>query len=62
VWGDSRFLTSSYNWGKPVVFGHYELAEPLITPTKIGLDTAAYRTGILTAMDIVERRIIQATR
>jgi serine/threonine protein phosphatase 1 len=62
IWGDGRFLTTSFNWGKPVIFGHYELPEPLITPTKIGLDTAAYRTGILTALDVVTRRIIQATR
>jgi len=62
IWGDSRFLTSTYNWGKPVIFGHYELPQPLLTRTKIGLDTAAYRTGILTALDVAERRIIQAAR
>jgi serine/threonine protein phosphatase 1 len=62
IWGDSRFLTASYDWGKPVIFGHYELPKPLITPTKIGIDTAAYRTGILTAFDVVERNVIQKTR
>jgi serine/threonine protein phosphatase 1 len=62
VWGDSRFLASSYDWGKPIVFGHFELTKPLITATKIGLDTAAYRTGILTAMGIIERRIIQVKK
>ncbi len=60
VWGSNEFLRSSYDWGKPVVFGHYELAQPLVTPTKIGLDTAAYRTGILTAMRIEDRQIVQA--
>lgn len=62
LWGTDTFLASPYDWGKPVVFGHYELAEPLMTPTKQGIDTAAYRTGCLTALDVRERRIIQAAR
>lgn len=62
IWGNDTFLTSSYDWGKPVVFGHYELTEPLLTPTKMGIDTAAYRTNILTALDVREGRIIQAAR
>lgn len=62
LWGDSRFLTSTYDWGKPVIFGHFELAQPLITPTKIGLDTAAYRTGVLTAFDVAQQRVIQVSR
>jgi serine/threonine protein phosphatase 1 len=57
--GQSDFLGSSYDWGKPVIFGHYELAEPLVTPTKIGLDTAAWRTGRLTALQVETRQIIQ---
>jgi serine/threonine protein phosphatase 1 len=48
VWGLSGFLGSSYDWSKPVLFGHYELSAPLITATKIGLDTGAWRTGKLT--------------
>lgn len=62
LWGDSRFLSSTYDWGKPVVFGHFELAQPLITQTKIGLDTAAYRTGVLTAFDVAQKQILQAAR
>ena len=62
VWGMSDFLTSSYDWGKPVIFGHYELDEPLVTRTKIGLDTGAWRTGILTALQVETREIIQVGR
>jgi serine/threonine protein phosphatase 1 len=62
IWGTDGFLASTYDWGKPVVFGHYEFAEPLLTRTKMGIDTAAYRTGILTALDVRERCIIQAAR
>src|SRR5215467_13987200 len=50
VWGHAEFLGSTYDWGKPVVFGHYELSDPLVTATKIGLDTGAWRTGRLTAL------------
>jgi serine/threonine protein phosphatase 1 len=59
VWGQSDFLGSTYDWGKPVIFGHYELSDPLVTPTKIGLDTAAWRTGRLTALQVETRQIIQ---
>ncbi|HLY30339.1 MAG TPA: metallophosphoesterase [Ktedonobacterales bacterium] len=62
VWGMQGFITSPYDWGKPVVFGHYEFEEPLITHTKIGLDTGAYRTGVLTAMRLQDRQIFQARR
>lgn len=62
VWGDDLFLTSTYDWGKPVIFGHYEVAEPLITHTKIGIDTAAYRSGTLTALDVINARVIQVIR
>ena len=62
TWGTAGFLTSTYGWGKPVIFGHVELEEPLITPTKIGLDTAAWRSGVPTALHVETRSIIQTTR
>ena len=46
----------------PVIFGHEELEEPLITPTKIGLDTAAYRSGVLTALRVRDRVLVQVRR
>ncbi len=62
VWGEEDFLRSSYDWGKPVVFGHWELAAPLITATKIGLDTAAWRSGVLTALQMETRQVVQVRR
>ncbi len=62
VWGEEGFLNSPYDWGKPVVFGHWELAAPPITPTKIGLDTAAWRTGVLTALQMETRQVVQVRR
>lgn len=62
IWGRNDFLRNPLSrWGLPVVFGHYELTEPLITDTLIGIDTAAYRTGILTAIRIEDRHIFQTS-
>lgn len=62
LWGAKGFLESSYEWGKPVVFGHWQQAEPLMAPNKIGIDTGAYRTGVLTAVRLPDRAIIQVRR
>jgi Calcineurin-like phosphoesterase len=62
LWGLSEFRTSTYDWGKPVVFGHEEVEVPLLTPTKIGLDTAAYRSGVLTGLCVADRALVQARR
>lgn len=62
LWGAKGFLESGYDWGKPVVFGHWQQAEPLIQPNKIGIDTGAYRTGILTAVRLPDRAILQVRR
>ena len=62
VWGDSRFVASTFNWGKRVIFGHYELASPLVQPNKVGIDTAAYRTGTLTAVRFPGYQLLQVHR
>ncbi|HLZ62691.1 MAG TPA: metallophosphoesterase [Ktedonosporobacter sp.] len=62
LWGDVRFLKSDYNWGKPVVFGHWQMKEPLVEPNKIGVDTGAYKSGILTAVRLPDRQIFQVRR
>lgn len=40
--------------GKVVVFGHTAMDEPLVERHKIGVDTGAYATGVLTALRIFE--------
>jgi serine/threonine protein phosphatase 1 len=62
LWGSRDFLESAYDWGKPVVFGHWQLREPLLAPNKIGIDTGAYHTGVLTAVRLPDRAIFQARR
>jgi serine/threonine protein phosphatase 1 len=62
LWGARDFLTSAYDWGKPVVFGHWQLPQPLLAPNRIGVDTGAYHTGVLTAVRLPDRAIFQARR
>ncbi len=45
-----------------MIFGHYELDEPLTTRTKIGLDIGAWHTGILSALHAETREVIQVAR
>jgi serine/threonine protein phosphatase 1 len=49
--------------GRTVVFGHTPFDAPLVTGAKIGLDTGAYATGILSALRISEddQKIIQVS-
>jgi serine/threonine protein phosphatase 1 len=62
LWGTQRFLPSSYDCGKPVVFGHWQLPQPLLMPNKIGMETGAYHTGVLTAVRLPDRALFQARR
>jgi serine/threonine protein phosphatase 1 len=46
------FLTSDYDFGKVVVFGHNTFHTPLLTRTKIGIDTGAVHGNLLTALEL----------
>ncbi|GCE31595.1 serine/threonine protein phosphatase [Dictyobacter alpinus] len=62
MWGARGFADKDYDWGKTVVFGHWEQSSPMIKVHKIGLDTGAWRTGNLTAIQLPARRIFQVHR
>lgn len=62
LWGARGFLESPYDWGKPVVFGHWKLSAPLMQPNKIGVDTGAFCSGTLTAVRLPDRQIFQVQR
>ncbi|MDB5058312.1 MAG: metallophosphoesterase [Chloroflexi bacterium] len=62
LWGAGGFMETDYDWGKPVVFGHWHMAEPLLKPNKIGVDTHAWESGVLTAVRMPDRVIFQARR
>jgi len=46
------FLESKYDFGKVVVFGHTSFITPLVTKTKIGIDTGAVYGNMLTALEL----------
>lgn len=59
MWIREPFLSSDYDWGKRVVFGHtVQLGQPLVQPNKIGIDTGAFATriGRLTCLSLPEGR------
>lgn len=62
MWGVDGFLESLYRWEKPVVFGHYHLPKPMVQPNKIGVDTGAWKSGVLTAVRMPDRQIFQAKK
>ncbi len=59
LWVRDKFIHSSYNFGKPVVFGHTVFRTPLVEPNKIGIDTGAVYGGQLTALLLPEMEFIQ---
>ncbi|CAN5894237.1 metallophosphoesterase family protein [soil metagenome] len=61
LWIRAEFLQSTARFEKIIVHGHTPTEEPQITGRRIGVDTGAYATGLLTAvrLDDVGHRIIQ---
>ncbi|NTV13984.1 MAG: serine/threonine protein phosphatase [Desulfobulbaceae bacterium] len=46
------FISGDYDFGKKVIFGHTEFELPLVTATKIGIDTGAVHGNLLTAVEL----------
>lgn len=59
LWVRDRFIHSSHDFGKPVIFGHTVFREPLIEDNKIGIDTGAVYGGKLTALLLPDMEFIQ---
>ncbi|MDH4322044.1 MAG: metallophosphoesterase [Desulfobulbaceae bacterium] len=59
-WVRDMFLAKEHDFGKPVVFGHTPFATPLVTPTKIGIDTGAVYGNLLTAVELPGLRFYHA--
>mgnify|MGYP005995537369 CR=1 FL=1 len=49
MWIREDFLASDMDFGKVVVHGHTPMEQPVQRANRIGIDTGAYITGILTA-------------
>ena len=50
MWIRDEFLASNADFGKLVVHGHTIAEEPQVKANRIGIDTGAYATGVLTAL------------
>lgn len=61
MWIRRRFLDSELDHGAVIVHGHSISAEPEVRPNRIGIDTGAYQSGVLTCLvlDGEERRFLQ---
>lgn len=62
LWIRGEFLQAAGPFGKVIVHGHTPMEAPQVTPHRLGLDTGAYATGVLTAarLDDGGQKIIQA--
>ena len=56
------FLSSRRPFEKKVIYGHTPTREPVIEPHRIGIDTGAFATGVLTALKLWDAsfEVIQA--
>ena len=52
IWIREPFISSTFDFGKKVVFGHTPFLEPLVMPNKIGLDTGAAHGRRLCCMEL----------
>ena len=52
IWIRNEFLDSAQDHGKCIVHGHTPVPHPDIRHNRINIDTAAWRTGILTCIAI----------
>ncbi len=60
LWIRFKFIKSTYDWGKRVIFGHTPFDTPLIEANKIGIDTGAVYGGRLTCLVLPEMEFIFA--
>ncbi len=56
LWIREPFISSPYDFGKKVIFGHTPFAEPLIMKNKIGIDTGAVFGNKLTCVELPDER------
>ena len=61
LWIREPFLSSTRRHERVVVHGHTVVDRPELLPNRIGIDTGAYATGVLTALKLVgdQRDILQ---
>jgi serine/threonine protein phosphatase 1 len=62
LWIRYEFLEERGPFEKVIVHGHTPMEQPQLTPVRLGIDTGAYATGVLTAVRLEgeDQRILQA--
>ncbi len=60
LWIRDKFIHSTYDFGKRVVFGHTPFKEPLIMPNKIGIDTGSVYGNKLTCVKLPQLQFFHA--
>ena len=62
LWIRQEFLEERAPFEKVIVHGHTPLEEPQLLPARLGIDTGAYATGVLTAVRLEgeDQRILQS--
>jgi serine/threonine protein phosphatase 1 len=62
LWIRQEFLAERGRFEKVIVHGHTPTEAPQLTPTRLGVDTGAYATGVLTAVRLHhdDQQIMQA--
>ena len=54
LWVRHKFIKSDFDFGKRIIFGHTPLAQPLVQPNKIGIDTGAVYGNKLTCVKLLD--------
>ncbi len=54
------FIAGDFDFGRQVIFGHTEFELPLVTATKIGIDTGAGHGNLLTALELPGKNFYHA--
>jgi len=60
LWIREKFIYSTYEFEKQVVFGHTPFTEPLVMPNKIGVDTGAVYGNKLTCVKLPQLEFFHA--
>jgi serine/threonine protein phosphatase 1 len=56
LWIRENFITSDYDFGKKIIFGHTPFYSPYVTENKIGIDTGAVFGNKLTCLELPDEK------
>ncbi len=62
MWMRGAFLTSTYDWGKPIVHGHTPVTDVQLAPNRINVDTGCVFMHRLSAVSLPSREVISVRR